>query len=105
VKGAHDGFCTKAEGKMRAGSGRVHVKEGEGWGGVGSRAPCGEKDGGGGVRSSGRPRGRRGRVVVCSALQHGSRGEGGVRSRWPWPGRCHGLAVAHSADFDLNKDF
>jgi hypothetical protein len=45
-----------------------------------------------GVRSSGRACGRWGQVMVCSAW-------------WPRLGHWHGPAQAHSADFDLNKDF
>jgi hypothetical protein len=66
---------------------RAHAKEGEG-GGVGSGAPCGEKDGGRGGGSD-RPvghatdgaNGRWGRVAVCPTWQRGSMGYGGgVRS-------------------------
>jgi hypothetical protein len=32
VKGARGGFCIEAKGKTRAGSVRIHTKEGEGWG-------------------------------------------------------------------------
>jgi hypothetical protein len=33
------------------------------------------------------------------------KGQKGVRSGWPRLGHWHGPAQAHSADFDLNKDF
>jgi hypothetical protein len=96
VNGARGGFCTEAEGKTEARSGRVHGKEGEGGGSArGRRVERRMEEGK--VRSSDRARDRQGQAMVCPTWQHGSKGEGeGVRSGWPQLGRCHGPAQEHT---------
>jgi hypothetical protein len=76
--------------KNGAREGRGDGGKGE-WGG-GSSHPVGRAADGGGRRSA--------RCGSSGAGAKGGSGRGGPRL-----GHCHGPAPAHSADFDLNKDF